>query len=179
MSDGVLDDVDMVRFADRSDSKTVQLTRHLTGPDRISAVIDYRKQYSATMTFRAAGGRYELRELTFSAPDGADALTATSVNALPVATLSSDLVAIEAMAAVKWGDETRVETERRMKNKTDLGKRPRPTNDMLELVAVEYEHCQVVGWPPIKRLEGLLGLPKRTAAHWVRLARDRGFLDDV
>jgi hypothetical protein len=132
--------------------------------------------YLVTMDLVAANGAYELHHLSFQSHPGGSPLTATSVNTFPVATLQRDLSWMYLSDEAKWGSMNWSDVDLAIKGKLTPGKRPRPTEDMLELVAVHYEYCQITGMPAVKRLQALLGIPQSTAAHWIRLAKNSGLL---
>lgn len=52
-----------------------------------------------------------------------------------------------------------------------------PTSESLRAVAALYTWAYIVGEPPAKAVEQGLGLPVSTAGRWIRLAREKGFLD--
>ncbi|MBA3737334.1 MAG: hypothetical protein H0W97_02075 [Actinobacteria bacterium] len=51
-----------------------------------------------------------------------------------------------------------------------------PTDDALRLVASAYRLSYVVGDPPARSVQKLLGIPRSTTGRWIMLARKRGFL---
>lgn len=51
-----------------------------------------------------------------------------------------------------------------------------PAPGTLEMVAVVYRAASVTGWKPAQRVADVFGLPRRTATHWIMLARERGHL---
>lgn len=175
---GTLDGVGWIRFPEVPGAEQVQVTAHLRGPSLFEAQIIYQDMYLVTMVLAAADGTYGLRRLSFDAHPDAAPLTATSINAFPVATLQRDLSWMELGSKVKWGTKNESDVLMAITDRLEPGKRPRPTSDMLELVAVYYEYCQITGMPAVKRLQRILGIPQSTVAHWVRLAKDRGFLEE-
>jgi hypothetical protein len=54
----------------------------------------------------------------------------------------------------------------------------RPTDEALGWVALVYKIAQLRADPPTKSVADAFELAPRTASHWVKLARERGFLTD-
>jgi hypothetical protein len=70
-------------------------------------------------------------------------------------------------------------TSRLVQGKLDAaGGRLHPTDDVLQLVGICCEYFQVMHYRPTKNVEEVFKVQNRTATRWVRLAKDRGFLQD-
>lgn len=61
---------------------------------------------------------------------------------------------------------------------TDISaaKKRGPTAETLIMVAVTYRAAAATGWKPAQRVTEVFDLPRRTATHWIKLARERGRL---
>lgn len=54
-----------------------------------------------------------------------------------------------------------------------------PTNDTLGLVHLIYSVAALAATPPMRAVATELGIPERTATHWITKARDAGLLDGI
>lgn len=54
-----------------------------------------------------------------------------------------------------------------------------PTPDNLEIVQVVYGIAALAGQPPMRAVATELGIPERTATHWITKARNAGLLDGI
>jgi hypothetical protein len=54
-----------------------------------------------------------------------------------------------------------------------------PTADTLEIVQVIYGVAALAGQPPMRAVANELGIPERTATHWITKARAAGLLDGI
>lgn len=54
-----------------------------------------------------------------------------------------------------------------------------PTPDTLELLQVVYGVAALAGKPPMRAVATELGIPERTATHWITKARNIGLLDGI
>jgi len=59
---------------------------------------------------------------------------------------------------------------------TELIRLRGPVRESLEWAAWFYNLARVLGLPPAKQVELELGLPRTTAAKWIRRARDMGLI---
>jgi len=54
-----------------------------------------------------------------------------------------------------------------------------PTRDTLELVQLIYGVSALAAQPPMRAVAAELGIPERTATHWITKARKAGFLEGI
>lgn len=54
-----------------------------------------------------------------------------------------------------------------------------PTEDTLELVQLVYAVAALAALPPMRAVATELGIPERTATHWITKARKAGLLDGI
>ncbi|HEY8589544.1 MAG TPA: hypothetical protein VIL55_08330 [Naasia sp.] len=54
-----------------------------------------------------------------------------------------------------------------------------PTRDTLELVQLAYGVAALAGQPPMQAVAAELGIPTRTATHWIARARQAGLLEGI
>ncbi|QCV88455.1 hypothetical protein FEZ32_08870 [Acidipropionibacterium jensenii] len=159
----------------------VQISPHLEGP-AIAEMESYPEdpRFKAVLSMHAMTGKgYQLRELTFSAREGEPELTSAALREFPVRerVREAAIQVIAGMVSSKFGNFT--ETIKHIQDQVkEAGGRLRPTAEVLELVAIAHEFCQVLQIPTIKNIQAMFSIPNRTASHWVRLSKDRGHLQD-
>lgn len=158
-----------------------QLTGTLRGPTEIVARDDAYEgsDYDIEMSFkfRPETG-FELRELRFKAKDGQPGITTSGVRDSQIGGFELAMRAMAIGYEVKWSGGDLTDLGNAIKEIVRKRDRVGPTDDVLELVAVLVDYNMLVGTPPVKALESMFKIPNRTASRWIRLAKDRGFLQD-
>lgn len=136
-------------------------------------VVDLRAEWSA----EAFG--YDVKQVTVRREEGS--VTATDLRQVSltqlVARTSRFIAGLHATVIDDDGEEQGAqELLDALRDNTFAGRRPTP--EVLQQVAILYEVSSVLGANPVQEIERLFALPPRTATHWVKLARDRGHLDE-
>ncbi len=140
--------------------------------------------YDVEMLFHKTPHGVRPMSVTVTSHDSAVPITGTALRALRVwdAARSAIVHGVDregyeptqnhppGMVMEKWGlSDQKIEAIRKQG----------PTSESLEWVAFLYNLAEVLGYPPTKQVETVLGLPRATASNWVRRARDKDLLPPV
>lgn len=106
------------------------------------------------------------------------AITGASVRKIPLGILIEDIVDQTVRLDSETAHGTVQDVFDLIKSRVEKEGRLKPTPDVLELVAIVHEYGQSRGRKTAKLVEEAFGLPPSTASHWIRLAKERGHLDD-
>lgn len=127
-----------------------------------------------SLTIDVVNGRLGCTRLEVRAPTG-DVVTGTALRGIPVASIVRT-----AAGSLVWQTVNReggYVTNVPYRPPADIDTSAGPTNEALQFVAASYALAYALGEPPAKAVERDLGLATSTAGRWIRLARERGYLD--
>lgn len=121
-------------------------------------------------------GRLVAQEVRVTRLPGGPAVTGEAIRAVPVAMLTK-CAAGYVVQVTDHGDHIEMSGGRTLYPK--IAERLRengPTTETLEWVAYLYRVALLVGDPPTKAVETVLGIPRSTAGRWVAAAREHELL---
>ncbi|WP_285580120.1 hypothetical protein [Herbidospora sp. NBRC 101105] len=120
------------------------------------------------------GDRLGCRELTMTSRSG-QPINGKALRLLPIGMVVRDMV--RSLVVVESDESPGVISfeEPYLPEAMHVGRGP--TEDSQKAVALSYSIASARGDPPAKSVEQDLGLTAPTAGRWIRMARDRGFLE--
>ncbi|WP_147439035.1 hypothetical protein [Mycetocola reblochoni] len=115
-----------------------------------------------------------------SVQDDQTAITSTTLRAIPL----TRLVAARSVLAMESNGQIRLDEEwmsapialATIARRAGDSKTSGPTADNLSLLAHVYDYNAVTTKNPLKAVSAQMDIPERTASHWIKLARERGYL---
>ncbi len=130
--------------------------------------------FDLVLAVELQGGRFVCRDLRVTQVDGGPPVTGEALRRIPVSevirtALEDTIVRGEQIGPELW-EAAPMGAPRR-----DIA-RHGPTDEALKHVAAIYRFTHALGESPTKGVQERLGLPRSTAARWVALARERGYL---
>jgi hypothetical protein len=175
------------RISHKAMNGMAQLSRHLWAPPtftatgidldgRLPVIVDISAEWSPDLR------SYVVVELLAKRQVGGDPITGSALRSVPVGEVLAYAVRMHIDSAVGSPDAKANATVQAIMSEPgqlealrSLGPKP----ETLEAVAVAFELAQLRGIPAGRSLTEAFGIPKRTADHWVKLARERGHLDPL
>ncbi|MFG1619518.1 hypothetical protein ACGFI3_42770 [Nonomuraea wenchangensis] len=165
----------------RITSKPGRVKPHRLGPD-LTVSLPARVEagpseavgpYKVTLEIDMVDGRIGCTEITVRTASGAP-VTGTDLRAIPVGTivrLATTTLVQETIG--RNGDFVTVTPYQ----PPEINVRAGATDEALRFVAASYSLAYALGEPPAKAVERDLGIATSTASKWIKLARERGYLD--
>lgn len=129
--------------------------------------------YSLTLTIDMVNGRIGCTSLTVR-PEEGKTITGTDLRAIPVATIVRMATATLVHETTGGGEGYVTVTPY---TPPEINVRAGATDEALRFVAASYSLAYALGEPPAKAVERDLGIATSTASKWIRLAREKGYLD--
>ncbi|GGQ23713.1 hypothetical protein GCM10010140_62500 [Streptosporangium pseudovulgare] len=127
--------------------------------------------YQVRLVIDVAGGRLGCTELTVTAQDGTT-ISSAALRGVPVASIVRSCARNLVMEGHEGEGVITLEP-----HDVDVDVSAGPTDEALRAVAASYSLAYALGEPPAKGVERELGLATSTAGRWIKLARERGFLE--
>ena len=162
----------------------VQITKHINAPALLRVSygpgpddsLPHRTDF--TLEWNPQSRTYEASHVAFSRFEDGEAITGASVRRIPLGRLIEAIIDQTVRMDSETPHGTVQEVFATIRSRVELEGRLKPDPDTLELVAIVFEYGQSRGRKTTKLVEETFAIPMSTASHWVRLAKERGHLED-
>lgn len=162
----------------------IQITKNISAPAKLMVSYgpgadDFPHRTEFTLHWNARSKTYEAGFVAFRQFEDGEPVTGASVRKVPLARIIEGVIdqTVRMDSETKYGSVQNV--FQLVQNRLTTEGRLKPDPETLELVAIIFEYGQSRGRKSTKLVEDTFKLPTSTASHWVRLAKERGHIEDV
>lgn len=147
-------------------------------PARARLFLSEDPPYELEAWVKLEAGRYVVEKLVIGRQAGGPPVTSEGIRGIPVQAIVREVIREAAERIVNTGARGRA-TARWTRSNSDIARlrKAGPIDETLQVAADVYRVSRVIGDPPAKAVAQAFQIPQRTATYWIKLARERGFLE--